>query len=227
MAVEAVAVSRQFFRKRADANVFFPVKETSITLDSGKLTLLVGASGSGKSTFLHMMAGILEPTTGKVLVDGEDIYKMEDPALAKFRNENMGVIPQGQAMVNSLTVLENALLPHTMYAKCVDPEVEAKAKDLLNSMGIGELADVRASELSGGEIRRVAIARALVNDPKVILADEPTSDLDDENTELVMKALKKVAEAGKVVLVVTHDKDVIKYADVIYRMKDGEMQKEG
>lgn len=230
MAERASGVFKQFFRKRSDSNAFYAVEDVDFNLDNGKFTVITGASGSGKSTLLNMLAGILNPTQGTVSVEDTDLYKMDDNELSLFRNKNIGVIPQGQSAIYSLSVIENVLLPFTLYKgtkeDSLHADVRKKAEELLDKTGIGDLKDVMPSELSGGEMRRMAIARALINDPDVILADEPTADLDEENTKIVLEILKKAAEEGKSVLVVTHDKDVMKYADETYRMNKGKLLKE-
>ncbi|MCR5691558.1 MAG: ABC transporter ATP-binding protein [Eubacterium sp.] len=231
MQLRAENLSKQFYRKRQDSNYFFPVKEVSLVVEEGKITVLHGASGGGKSTLLNMLAGILEPEEGQVFLGEDNLYQMEDKDLAHYRNQHIGVIPQGQTAVQSLTVLENVLLPVTLYGVGKKNRQEVKeareyGKILLDRMGIGDLEKILPSELSGGEMRRMAIARALIKNPDVVLADEPTADLDEENTRIVLEELKKAAKEGCGVLLVTHDRDAMGYADISYRMKDGEIQKE-
>lgn len=225
MVISARQISRQFLRKRMDSNVFFAVKETDFDLNEKELAVIAGHSGSGKSTFLNMLGGILEPTSGEIGFMGKNLYSMVDDELSSFRNHHIGVMPQGQTAIQTLTVLENVLLPYTLLKgnrKYKDfDEISKEALTLLDRMGIAELKDIMPSELSGGELRRMAMARSLVMEPDVILADEPTSDLDCENTSIVMKLLRDVANEGKAVLVVTHDRDVADYADRIYRMNSG------
>ena len=225
MILKAEKVGRRFFRKRNGSNFFYAVQDVALTLQSGQLVALFGRSGSGKSTLLNMLSGLLAPSDGCVLLDDTDLYQMEDGALSQFRNQHFGVIPQGQAALQSLTVLENVLLPCALFRDS-SPQAEERAMALLEQTGIGELRDVRPSELSGGEMRRMAIARALIRNPDVILADEPTADLDDENTKVVLKLLKTVAEQGKIVFIATHDKDTFDYADVVYHMDAGKIKKE-
>ncbi len=186
---------------------------------------MYGRSGSGKSTLLNMLSGLLAPTMGRVLLNDMDVYQMEDLPLSRFRNQHFGVIPQGQAAIMSLTVLENVLLPGVIYG-AADARMESRGMELLEETGIGDLAKARPAELSGGEMRRMSIARALLQDPDVILADEPTADLDDENTEIVLGMLKRAADQGKIVLMATHDKETFAYADEIYRMDAGIIRKE-
>lgn len=228
MLVTARNVSRQFLRKREDSNVFFPVRELDFTLDTGELAVIDGASGSGKSTLMSMLAGLLRPTEGEVVYKAEGdfsdtkLYELSDKKLAGFRNRHIGVAPQGQTAISSLTVRENILLPYTLFGgKRRKKEEENYADELMDRLGIAQLSDVMTSELSGGEIRRMAIARALVRKPEVIMADEPTADLDEENTRLVMELLRAQSESGCSVLVVTHDREVMPYADTVYHMDGG------
>ena len=169
-----------------------------------------------------MLSGLLCPTSGRVLSDGDDIYSLDDKKLSKLRNERFGVIPQGQSAVHSLTVMENILLPFALYREKPDEEY---AKQLMERLDIAQLSQVKPSELSGGEIRRMAIARAAVRKPRILFADEPTGDLDDENTREVFDFLKEQAKNGTAVLIVTHENDAKAYADKLYRMNGGVPEK--
>ena len=223
MELKAEGVSHRFFRETKNSNFFYAVKKTDFELKAGTLTEITGRSGSGKTTFPNILSGLLKPTEGKVLLDGRDIYSLDDTRCSILRNRSFGVIPQGQTAVSSLSVLENVLLPWRLYEKSAAPE--ERAEELLQRVGISELRDARPKELSGGELRRLSIARALIIDPDIIFADEPTGDLDDENTIEVLKLLKRSAEEGKAVLLVTHENEAEKYADRIYRMNNGELNK--
>lgn len=218
MILKAENVSRQFLRQSRSSNVFYAVKNADFNLEEGKLTEITGRSGSGKSTLLNMLAGLLAPTEGKVFLEGKDLYEMSDEERSRMRNRLIGVIPQGQTGLSALTVLENVMLPCTMYGE--EPD-EKRAMELLAEMEIEHLKNAYPNELSGGEMRRMAVARALIKNPKVILADEPTGDLDDENTHRVLKLLRKAADEGRAVLLVSHEREAAAYADYIYKMSDG------
>ena len=211
-------VTRQYFRQGKGTNVFTALQETSLSISGGKLIEIMGRSGSGKSTLLNVCAGLLEPTTGKVFLDDTDLYALEDKERSRLRNQAIGVIPQGQTGLRSLTVLENVLLPCEMYGITGQEEY---AMELLERVGIADLAGTNPSELSGGEMRRLSIARALIRNPGVLLADEPTGDLDDENTHVVLGMLRRFADEGTAVLLVTHESDAEEYADEVYRMEKG------
>lgn len=211
-------VTRQYFRQGKGTNVFTALQETSLSISGGKLIEIMGRSGSGKSTLLNVCAGLLEPTAGKVFLDDTDLYALEDKERSRLRNQAIGVIPQGQTGLRSLTVLENVLLPCEMYGITGQEEY---AMELLERVGIADLAGTYPSELSGGEMRRLSIARALIRNPGVLLADEPTGDLDDENTHVVLGMLRRFADEGTAVLLVTHESDAEEYADEVYRMEKG------
>lgn len=223
MKVKADNISRRYFRRSQGSNVFYAVAETDFSLSSGELTVIIGRSGSGKSTLLNMLAGILQPTGGHVYYDETDIYALDDAKRSAFRNREIGVIAQGQTGLQSLTVLENILLPSRMYAG-EDKTVAGLA--LLERLGIAHLQGVYPNELSGGEMRRLAIARALLGQPAVLLADEPTGDLDNENTHIVLGLLREAANQGAAVLLVTHETEAAAYADHLYRMDGGVLTQE-
>ena len=221
MLLRAEGISRRFFRNGKGTNYFTAVEKTDFTLSQGKLTAIMGRSGSGKTTFINMLAGLLIPSEGKVTLDDIDIYACGDTERSLIRNKHIGIIPQGHTGLQSLTVLENVLAPSMMYGKGKDNT--DKALKLLESMGIAELSQVYSNELSGGELRRMSIARALINTPEIIIADEPTSDLDSDSTQLVMEHLKKLADSGAAVLIVTHDEQAAGYADIVLNMDNGKL----
>ena len=221
MILRAENISKRYFRRTGQANYFEAVKPLSLALEPGSLTLLMGRSGGGKTTLLHMLSGLLTPTEGKVWLGDTDLYALPDAQLSRLRGEQIGVVPQGRSAVDTLTVLENVLLPGQL---CGRPAKQETALYWLEALEIGNLADARPAALSGGELRRMAIARVLTQDSQVILADEPTGDLDDASTRLVLSILQKAAhEQGKTVFVVTHENDAREYADRVYRMDGGSL----
>lgn len=232
MILKANEIAKKYFRQTKNANFFYAVQKTSFELKQGELIEIIGRSGSGKSTLLSMMSGILEPSEGNVTIKNEsenagknsreiDIYKIADEELSVFRNKNFGIIPQGQSSLSSLSVLENVMIPALVY-KNESPEIKEKAVSLLEKVGIADLINENPNNLSGGEMRRMAIARSLINEPVFIFADEPTSDLDDENTQNVLSLLKNIAKTENAgVLLVTHETDAEKYADKVYKMDAG------
>ncbi len=221
MKLNAENISRQFFRTTKQSNVIWAVRETTLALEAGQLVAVMGRSGSGKSTLLNMMAGLLAPTGGKVWLDGTDLYALDDRERSRLRNQSFGIIPQGHTGLSSLTVLENIKLPFLLYGEEAPGD---RILALMEEVGIASLQGAYPNELSGGELRRLAIARALIRDPGIILADEPTGDLDDENTKTVLTLLRRAADRGAAVLLVTHEEEALPYADQVYRMNDGVLQ---
>ena len=220
--VVARGLRKQFFRKgREAAQHFDAVAACDVDLQAGRLVALKGRSGSGKTTLLTLLGGLLQPTEGSVTVGGQDLYALGDGPLSAFRNQHIGFVPQGFTALHSLSVVQNVTLPYLMYR--ADDGVESRAMELLGQLGMGGLADSYPSELSGGEARRVAVARALICAPQVVLADEPTSDLDDEHTRIVLDLLRSAADQGAAVLVATHDSAIDPYADQVLTMDAGRL----
>ena len=219
MIVKAENISKRYFRRTGGANYFYAVCPLNLEIGEGEVAVLTGRSGSGKTTLLNMLAGLLAPTEGKVWLDGADLYGLDDKSLSRLRSEKAGVVPQGRSAIDTLTVLENILLPARLYGR---PEPIAAARQWMERLDIAQLADARPAELSGGELRRMAIARALAQAPDILFADEPTSDLDDGNTRAVLSAFHGYAhEQKKAVFVVSHESDALQYADRVYRMDGG------
>ena len=219
MEVRGQQIRKEYYRSGTGSNIFTAVEECDFLVPSGKLTVIHGRSGSGKSTILNMLAGILKPTGGSVFYDDTDLYSMRDEELARFRNLHIGYVPQGRSAVPSLNVLENVALPYALY----EEDGEEAAAEMMERFGIADLSEVMPDRLSGGELRRMAIARALVRRPEVIFADEPTGDLDDENTQLVFGCFRKAAEEGAAVLIVSHESDALNIAHAAFRMDGGQL----
>ena len=222
MELRAEKISRDFLRPSAPQGFFMAVEETDFSLRAGALLAITGRSGSGKSTLLKMLAGLMEPGTGRVLLDDTDIYGLEEAELARLRNRQIGLAPQTLMALSSLTVQENVLLPCSLYGEA--REAKPRAEQLMERLGIVHLRCADPTELSGGELRRLTLARALVRDSAVLLLDEPTGDLDDENTRLVLTLLREEAARGKAVLLVTHEREAADYADRLYRMEAGRLE---
>ena len=287
--LELVDLTRQFVRR---GTPFDAVSHVDLTIDAGEFVAIVGRSGNGKSTLINMVAGLVRPSSGTVRVDGREVTELSDKELSLLRNRTIGFVTQSQTLLGNLTVLDNVILPATMFpdalpfieaenkddaaaqkqnnmAKtepCIESEADngstsdenstesstepdpfmpdviapitgtdqslysalgqpdvltERAKHLLTQLGAADLADSYPRELSGGEMRRVSIARALMNQPKLLIADEPTGDLDQESTDIVMQLLRSQADNGTAILMVTHDPDALEYADKVYRMDAG------
>ena len=221
MTVQGIAIGKRYYRPTRTASHFEAVRPCSLELVPGSITEITGRSGSGKSTLLYMMAGLLQPSGGMVTVDGSDIYAMDDRERSLLRNRRMGLVPQGQTGLFALSVLDNVTLPAMLYGD--SSACEGRARELLGQLGMAHLEKSRVAELSGGELRRLAVARALVMEPKVLFADEPTDDLDDENSKLVLQMIRSCADSGAAVLLVTHEAEAAFYADRLFRMDAGSL----
>lgn len=218
--LEVREVRKDFLRKgKSETRPFSAVSNVSISLYPSDIIACMGRSGSGKTTLLNIMAGLLAPTEGIVMLKGTSLYSYNDAELSKLRNTAIGVVPQGQTGIGSLTLMENVVLPWHMYRP--DEEIAQQAHALLEELEILHLADSYPAELSGGELRRMAIARALICKPQVLLADEPTSDLDDESAACTLTALERAASRGTAVFMVTHDDQAAKRATRTIHMNAG------
>ena len=221
MELRAENISQDFLRDSAREGYIVAVAETDLCLSSGTVTAVMGRSGSGKSTLLHILGGLLPPVTGKVFVGATDLYALPEDARAELRSSGLGIVPQQLMSLRALTVRENVLLSALLYGR--EQGVSAHADALMERLGIASLAHVYPSELSGGELRRMMIARALAGTPQILLLDEPTGDLDAENTRRVLELVRETADAGTAVLLVTHEGEAASYADVCYTMAEGRL----
>lgn len=219
MTAPLIDVKRVGKRYERGGRPFWAVKDATLTVSEGEFVTLLGRSGSGKSTLLNMVVGLLAPTEGTVTLCGQALAGMSDEAASALRNRAVGFVPQGAGVLSTLTVLDNVRLP--AYLSAGVREEEGRALELLEAVGLKELANQYPSALSGGELRRVAIARALMNRPKVIVADEPTSSLDADNAAMVVDIFKKLARGGTGVLMVTHDTSSIEQSDRLFDMVGG------
>ena len=200
---------------------FRAVDDIEFAIDKGEFVMIEGESGSGKTTFLNLLTGLTDPTSGDVTIDGKTLKDISDKDISKIRNEKIKYIPQGESLLSALTVRENILFPFTIGG--TKRPSEERLLEVAKKLGITELLDEYPSELSGGEMRRATIARAVINRPSLIIADEPTGSLDQANTSKVMDIFKSIAEEGTAVIVVTHQKETLGYASKIYSMSEGKL----
>ncbi|MEK6581185.1 MAG: ABC transporter ATP-binding protein [Nitrospirota bacterium] len=197
------------------------VDNVSMKIEKGEFLSVVGHSGSGKTTLISIMGGIIRPTTGRVLFEGIDISSLNDEKLSEYRNEKIGFMFQFASLLPILTAKENVLLPRIFSPKGKSKNGK-EAEEYLDMVGIGEKINAYPSQLSGGQQRRVAIARALMNDPQVILADEPTGDLDEETEAEIMELFKRLNKEKKVTFIfITHNLDLARQAQKQIRMTHG------
>lgn len=214
--IEVKNLTKKFTRNSTE---FDAVHDVSLEVKDGEFAAIIGHSGSGKTTLFNMIAGLISPTSGEIYIDGSEITKMEENEKAIFRNHNMGYVLQGQSLLNNFTILDNICMP--AYLSSDIDEFRERALELLKQIGLEEFANEYPSNLSGGEIRRVSIVRAMINNPKIIVADEPTSNLDPENSNKVMQMLKDISKSGTTVLLSTHELEYLSYVDTVFKMEHG------
>ncbi|MDR1616106.1 MAG: ABC transporter ATP-binding protein [Syntrophomonadaceae bacterium] len=216
MILEAREIKKEY---QQDDSSFFAVDGVSLTIDEGEFICVAGRSGSGKSTLLNILAGLLTPASGSIVFEGREYSGMNDGELSELRRTRLGYIMQGHGVLPNFTVLQNVILPYVLPKH--DDSLIEKALSILEQVGIRPLASRYPSGLSGGELRRVTIARALLMSPRLLIADEPTGDLDEETASEIMRLFAAIVKNGAAILMVTHDTDAINYADRVYTMKAG------
>lgn len=220
MKLEAKHLGRRYERS---GRPFWAVREADIAVSSGDFISILGRSGSGKTTLLTLLLGLLQPTEGEVELDGRKLSELPDAEVSALRNAAVGYVPQHAGLVPTLTILDNVRLPwHLASSRGAEPAGRALA--LLESVGLADLAGLYPRALSGGELRRVALARALMNSPGLIVADEPTSNLDRETAALVIRILEDARKRGAGVLIVTHDTLSIAASTAVYDMAGGRLK---
>ena len=200
-------------------------RDVSLDIFKNEVVFIVGKSGSGKSTLLNMIGSLDYPSRGKILLDGTNISSLEESDLAQIRGKKIGFVFQSFNLINSMTALENVMLPMTFQNLPVE-EKKSRARELLNKVDMSHRLNNLPTELSGGERQRVAVARSLANDPEVVIADEPTGNLDTKTGKMVMNLFNKIHKEGKTVIVVTHDLDLVKRTreHKVYKIVDGEIK---
>lgn len=204
-------------------NIVHALSNVNLILNKNELTIIEGPSGSGETTLLNIIGGLLKPSSGKILVNNKNIIEMNDNEKAYYRNKVIGFVFQSFYLEPNFTVYDNVEVP-LIIAGIPKNERRKMILSTLDSVGLLDKEKMIASKLSGGEKQRVSIARAIVNNPEIILADEPTGNLDSKNGDMIMSLLKRISKEDKIVIVITHnDEQAIKYGDKIYRLNDGEI----
>ena len=231
MLLELCEVTKKFSRRGRE---FKAVDSVSLEIEANQFVVISGKSGNGKTTLLNLMMGLLRPSSGTVRVAGEDLSRLSDRELSQLRRFRLGMITQQQTLVSSLNVLDYVVLPATLLAQgrssgesssaAVESLPVNRALDLLEKLDITDLAHAWPAELSGGEMRRVAIARALMTQPEILLADEPTGDLDDYCTAVVLGLFRELAQGGSTVVMVTHDAAAYEYCNRRFDMLNGRLE---
>lgn len=211
-------VTKDFYLNKIKVNI---LKGISINIEEGEFAVIIGESGSGKSTFLNILAGLMPPTTGEVQICNENISKLNENQLALFRRKHLGFVFQAYNLLPQFTALENVAFP-LVFLGVSKKERNKRAAEMLKKVGLEDRMNHKPSELSGGQQQRVSIARALVNNSEVVLADEPTGNLDSKTGMEIIEMLKELnRKENKTFVIVTHSQKVCKYADKIIRVKDG------
>ncbi len=206
-------------------NKVYALNDVSLHVAEHEFLSIIGPSGSGKSTLMNMLGCLDVPNSGKYILDGEDVSKKNDDELAYIRNNKIGFVFQGFNLIQKLTAIENVELP-LIYLNVPAKERKERAKKALESVGLGERIHHTPTELSGGQQQRVAIARALITNPPIILADEPTGNLDSKAGKEVMQIFKELHKKGNTIILITHDSDVAKQASRMVRIQDGKIYEE-
>ncbi|OCG62816.1 hypothetical protein A9G48_07220 [Gilliamella sp. wkB18] len=199
---------------------FSAVNNVSFSMAKDDFICIMGKSGSGKTTLLNMIAGLLTPTQGKITINNTNLFDHNDQQVSAFRNQHIGYIPQGSSLLPNLTAIDNIRLPFYL-TKRENQNPLNEANRLLEKAKISHLQDAYPANMSGGEMRRIAILRALICKPQMIIADEPTSDLDEESAAEIMQLLSEIHQQGTALLIVTHDHDVACYSQKIMKMSAG------
>lgn len=206
-------------------NEVIAVNDVSFSIQKGEFIAIVGSSGSGKSTLLHLLGGVDRPTSGKVFIEGKDIYELSDDNLAIFRRRQVGLIYQFYNLIPILNVEENIALPCDLDGKKVKPE---RLNELLRTLGLEKRKKHLPNQLSGGQQQRVSIGRALINQPAIVLADEPTGNLDSKSSDEIVELLKLSNQKyHQTIVMITHDLEIAKLADRMIKIEDGKIVKEG
>ena len=201
------------------------LKEINLSIKQGEFVAVTGPSGSGKSTIMHIIGALDVPSYGNVYLKGENIKKMSETSLARLRGKTIGFIFQQFNLLPTFNAIENVSIPMDI-ADLSEGEEKKRAEKLLTMIGLGDRMHHKPNQLSGGQQQRVAIARALANDPEVILADEPTGNLDSKTGKFIMDFLENLNKEGKTIILVTHELDLVEYASRVIYLKDGRIEKE-
>ena len=218
MILEAKGLTKSYKRRGAS---FFAVNNASLQAESGSFICITGESGSGKSTLLNMLTGLLVADSGELTVEGVNVGGLGDDELTGLRNSTIGYIPQGNSLLYNFSVLQNVLLPWYLEHR---EDKQAVARKLLARTDIAHLEQENPRSLSGGELRRVAIARSLIMNPRILIADEPTADLDPRNTEEIIRLFAEIHENGTAIIVATHERQILPCANRHFVMENGQLK---
>jgi ABC-type lipoprotein export system ATPase subunit len=219
--IELESVTKKYFLD--EDTMVCPVRDVSLTIEKGDLALIIGRSGSGKTTLLSIAGGLIRPTSGKVFIEGVDIWGLQEPELSTFRARKLGFVFQSPSLLPSLSVLENVVLPSRFTRASPPGDVRSFGRNLLEMVGLGARAGSYPHQLSSGEHKRAVIARALINQPDILLADEPTGDLDRGTAQDIVDLLKDINNTGQTIVMVTHNLDIVPSTDRVLTMEEGRL----
>ena len=207
-------------RYKLGEQIVYALNGVNLNIECGEYTALMGPSGSGKSTLMNIIGCLDSPTEGTFFLNNKEVSKMSDSALSEVRNTEIGFVFQTFNLLNRLNAIENVSLP-LVYAGIPKKEREERAKEVLDKVGLGDRMSHKPNELSGGQRQRVAVARALINNPSILLADEPTGNLDTQTSHEIMALFEEIHSAGNTIVLVTHEEDIAQHAKRIIRLRDG------
>lgn len=207
-------------RYKLGEQIVYALNGVNLNIERGEYTALMGPSGSGKSTLMNIIGCLDSPTEGTFFLNNKEVSKMSDSALSEVRNTEIGFVFQTFNLLNRLNAIENVSLP-LVYAGIPKKEREERAKEVLDKVGLGDRMSHKPNELSGGQRQRVAVARALINNPSILLADEPTGNLDTQTSHEIMALFEEIHSVGNTIVLVTHEEDIAQHAKRIIRLRDG------
>ncbi len=218
--IDMQSISKSYHNIGVETQV---LKEVTLRIEAGEYVSIIGPSGAGKSTLMTIMGCLAQPTRGKYLLDGQEVDRLNDKALSRIRNEKIGFVFQAFHLLPGVTALDNVRMP-LLYSPKIPKDADARAREALAKVGLEHRMTHSPGRLSGGEQQRVAIARALINDPTIILADEPTGNLDSKNGAEIMATFDRLNQEGRTVVIITHEPEVARHARRIITLKDGEIE---
>ena len=221
--IEIIDVNKTY--NKGKANAFQALKDVSLTIEDGEMIAIIGKSGAGKSTLMHIIGCIDDFESGKYILNGEDISTIGESSRAKIRNKDIGIVMQDFALVEDYTAIENVMIPLYFTKGNLTESKKTIARKALQKVGIGELESKKVNKLSGGQKQRVAIARAIVNNPSILLADEPTGALDIKTSAEIMGLFRELNEQGITVIIITHDMEVADACERVIEISDGRIKK--
>jgi ABC-type lipoprotein export system ATPase subunit len=218
MLASLINVSKEY---HLDNTVVTAIRNTTMSVSKGEFILISGRSGSGKTTLLNLIAGLVQPTQGKMLIDDFDLHKMSDRQVTSLRSQKMGFVFQFPSLIPTLNSVENVIVPTMFGSRVARHDARKRAKSLLEMLGLSKRTEAYPKQLSAGEQKRVVIARSLMNYPELILADEPTSDLDKQTEQEIITIFQKIHAEGKTIIMVTHNLNLVPYASRAFEMDNG------